>query len=213
MGMGLDKIIIRPAQPKDAPAAARLMYYSGPNYMLAFFSQTEDKAIAVLRKMFPLPRHAESYTYAFVAQDEGNVVGAFSGFNGKSLRCANRVSRMYGPVWLVALPPWQIPRMIAAFNDFNTAVPPVLDEEYYVMHFAVLPDRQGQGIGKQLMEFAEGQARTKGLKRLTLDVELDNEGARRFYKRSGFQAIKVVTDLAYCKRFGFRGSIRMVKPV
>jgi ribosomal protein S18 acetylase RimI-like enzyme len=90
---------------------------------------------------------------------------------------------------------------------------PVSDEEYYIEHLAVLPELRGQGIGKQLMEFAENQARAKGLKRLALDVEIENEGARRFYKRLGFQQAKVVTAPSYCKRFNFQGSIRMAKAI
>ncbi len=103
--------------------------------------------------------------------------------------------------------------MIAAYDDFDRAMPPVSDEEYYIEHLAVLPERRGQGIGRQLMEFAENQARAKGLKRVVLDVEIENEGAQRFYQRLGFQTAKVVTDPSYCKRFNFQGSMRMVKLV
>ena len=39
------------------------------------------------------------------------------------------------------------------------------------------------------------------------------EGARQFYERMGFRAVKTVTDPRFCRRFGVRGSIRMVKYV
>ena len=103
--------------------------------------------------------------------------------------------------------------MIAAFRDFNKALPPVLDEEYYIEHLAVSPERRRQGIDKQLVEFAECQARAKRLKKVTLDVEVENEGARRLYERLGFQAIKVAAGLRYCRRFNFQGSVRMMKPI
>ena len=202
------KVLIRPARPEGAQVVAQLMYYASSNYMLAFFGKPESKAIGVLRRMFPLPRHTTSYTYAFVAEDEGNVVGSFSGFDGKNWRVSARASWLYGPIWFAVIPPWQIPRMIAAFGDFNKAMPLISDEEYYIEHLAVLPEKRGQGIGKQLMEFAENQARAKGLKRMTLSVEIENEGARRLYERLGFQTIKVVADSSYCKRFNFQGSIQ-----
>jgi len=211
--MELEKVLIHPAQPKDAPVAAQLIYYAGPNHVLAFFGKTESKAIKAIRRMFPLPRHTTSYTYAFVAGDKGKVIGLFSGLDGKSWRASKRASQMYGPIWFVAVPPWQIPRMIAAYDDFERAMPPILGEEYYIMHLAVLPERRGQGIGKQLMEFAENQAQAKGLKRMVLDVDVDNEKARRLYERLGFQATKVVTEPSYCKRFNFQGSVRMTKPI
>ena len=208
-----DKLIIRPARPKDAPVAAQLMYYAGPNYMLAFFGKTEDKAVGVLRRMFRLPRHTTSYTYAFVAENRDEVVGSISGFDGKRWRTSARASWIYGPTWFVAVPPWQIPRMIAAFNDFSKVFLPISDEEYYIEHLAVLPERRGQGIGRQLMEFAESNARASGLKRLALDVETENEVARRFYDESGFHQAKMITNPNYCKRFNFQGSIRMVKAI
>jgi ribosomal protein S18 acetylase RimI-like enzyme len=207
------KVLIRPARPKDALVVAQLMYYASSNYILAFFGKPESKAIGVLRRMFRLPRHTTSYTYAFVAEDEGDVVGAFSGFDGKSWRVSARASWMYGPIWFAVIPPWQIPRMIAAFADFSKAMPLISNEEYYIEHLAVLPEKRGQGIGEQLMEFAENQARAKGLKRVTLSVGIENEGARRLYERLGFQTIKVVADSSYCKRFNFQGSIRMAKPI
>ena len=206
-----NKSIIRPARPKDAPVAAQLMYYAGPNYTLAFFGKTEDKAIGVLRRMFRLPRHTTSYTYAFIAEDEDVVVGLLSGLDGKSWRASMRASQMYGLMWFLAVPPWQIPRMIAAFDDFDKAMPPILDEEYYIINLAVLPERRRQGIGKKLVGFATGQAQTKGLKRLVLDAELENEGAQQFYQRLGFHEVKLVTDPSFCKRFNFQGSVRMVK--
>ena len=95
--------------------------------------------------------------------------------------------------------------MVTAFVDFNRAMLPILDEEYYIEHLAVLPERRGQGVGTQLIEFAESQARTKWLKRVTLDVEIGNEAARRLYERLGFETIKVVTEPKYCKRFNVQG--------
>ena len=209
--MGANEVIIRPARVGDASIAARLMFYAGPSYMLSFFGKTENKAVGVLRRMFPLPGHMTSYSYTFIAEDKGNVVGSVSGFDGKSWRTSARASWMYGPIWFAVATPWQIPRMIAAFNDFDKAFPLVSDEEYYIEHLAVLPELRGQGIGKQLMEFAADQAQMKGLKRLALDVEIENEEAQRFYERLGFHKAKVVTEPSYCKRFNFQGSIRMVK--
>lgn len=181
--------------------------------MIAFFGKPEGKAIGVLRRLFRLPYHTTSYTYAFVAEDQGGVVGLFSGLDGKQWQASKRASQMYGPIWFVAVLPRQMPRMIAAYDDFDRATPPILAAEYYVEHVAVLPERRRQGIGKQLMEFAANQARARGLERMLLDVEVENEGARRLYERLGFQTIKVVANLSYCKRFDFRGSIRMARPI
>lgn len=46
---------------------------------------------------------------------------------------------------------------------------------------------RGQGIGSKLLEFAEKEARQRGLQRLTLGVVVENEGARRLYERHGYR--------------------------
>lgn len=68
------KAIIRPARPEDASVVAQLMYYANTNYVVVFFGNTKN-TIKVLRRMFSMPCHTTSYTYAFVAEVEGNVVG------------------------------------------------------------------------------------------------------------------------------------------
>lgn len=207
------EVLIRRAQPVDAAIVARLMYYASQNYMLAFFGKPESRAISILCRMFSLPRHTTSYTYVFVAEYEGSVVGSFSCFDGRSWQAARHASLKYGPIWFVAVPPWRIPQMVAAFGDFNKSLLPISDEEYYIEHIAVLPEKRSQRIGKQMIEFAETQARAKGLKMMTLDVEIENKRALRLYKCLGFQTVKEMTDPGYCKRFSFQGSMRMMKIV
>ncbi len=205
------KIIIRLAQPGDASVVARLMYYASPNQMLSFFGRPENKAIGVLQRMFRLPYHITSYTHTFVAEGQGGVVGSLSGFDERSWRTSSHASWIYAPVWFAIVTPRQISRMIAAFANFNRIFLPISDGEYYIGHLAVLPEKRGHGIGRQLIKFAENQARVKGLKGVALDVEVENERARRLYEDLGFQTIKVVADESYCKRFNSQGEIRMMK--
>jgi len=101
--------------------------------------------------------------------------------------------------------------MILAIIDLARTFEPLSDEDYTIQMLAVLPEMRRRGIATQLMEFAADQARSKGLKRLVLDVLIENEGARRFYEHVGFRAVKTVIDPRFCRRFGVHGSIRMVK--
>jgi ribosomal protein S18 acetylase RimI-like enzyme len=52
---------------------------------------------------------------------------------------------------------------------------------------AVLPQFRNRGIGKQLMQAAETWAREHGAERMILDLSAANEGARRLYKRLGYE--------------------------
>ena len=51
---------------------------------------------------------------------------------------------------------------------------------------AVLPDIQGRGIGRLLVEFAEGFARSRGLTRITLHARTT---AIPFYERQGYERV------------------------
>jgi GNAT superfamily N-acetyltransferase len=52
---------------------------------------------------------------------------------------------------------------------------------------AVLPSRQGQGIGRAMMEHAREACRRAGCYKLALSSNLRREGAHRFYDSLGFE--------------------------
>lgn len=51
----------------------------------------------------------------------------------------------------------------------------------------VLPDLQGKGIGKKMMEYALQYAKTKGCYKMTLSSNLRREQAHQFYESLGFK--------------------------
>ena len=53
-----------------------------------------------------------------------------------------------------------------------------------IVNFFVSPDRQGCGIGGQLLDFVENQARSEGRRRLTVDSSLT---AVSFYRAKGYR--------------------------
>ena len=53
--------------------------------------------------------------------------------------------------------------------------------------FAVAGELQGQGIGTELLAFADERARLYGEERIGLGVGILNDGARALYERSGFR--------------------------
>lgn len=73
--------------------------------------------------------------------------------------------------------------LATCFRGFSTfAALPIIN----ISDFAVLPDYRGQGIGRQLLTAVENKARELGCCRITLEVQENNEAARRIYERSGF---------------------------
>ena len=51
---------------------------------------------------------------------------------------------------------------------------------------AVLPEARGSGLGAWMLEKALGEARSRGAKRVFLEVRESNDVARRLYERAGF---------------------------
>lgn len=56
----------------------------------------------------------------------------------------------------------------------------------------LLPETQGRGIGSQLIE--RGMNELKGLKVLHVEVERQNDPAKRFYEAKGFQVVEEYTE-------------------
>lgn len=53
--------------------------------------------------------------------------------------------------------------------------------------FAVRADRRGEGIGGYVLRYLCAKTRAEGTRRVTLEVEVKNEGALRLYTAAGFE--------------------------
>ena len=64
------------------------------------------------------------------------------------------------------------------------------ENRLYVPSLYFLPGYQGQGMGKRLLDAAEGLAGGKGLDRFWIGVMVENRRALAFYRRVGFQFVR-----------------------
>jgi ribosomal protein S18 acetylase RimI-like enzyme len=62
----------------------------------------------------------------------------------------------------------------------------------FVYHLAVAPERQGEGIGKALMESVGEGLKKLGAIRLLLLVDEDNVSAQDFYRATGFSSNRMI---------------------
>lgn len=60
------------------------------------------------------------------------------------------------------------------------------EDDFYLAAIAVDINSRGKGIGTFILGKSLELAREKGFKRVLLDVDLDNEGALKLYRRFGF---------------------------
>ena len=59
-----------------------------------------------------------------------------------------------------------------------------------ILLVGVLPERQGQGFGKQCLAQAAVLARKQGCVQLALEVRASNHTAQAFYQHAGFQMVR-----------------------
>lgn len=63
-----------------------------------------------------------------------------------------------------------------------------------VPYLFVAPDRRDEGIGTALLEAAESRLVEHGADVVSLEVMADNEAARRFYRRHGYEPHRVTME-------------------
>jgi predicted N-acetyltransferase YhbS len=74
-------------------------------------------------------------------------------------------------------------------------VPTGRDGEIELKNMAVLPSRQGAGVGRALVETAVDRSRTSGWRRMVVATGAADVGNLRFYQRVGFRVDAVERDV------------------
>ena len=65
---------------------------------------------------------------------------------------------------------------------------PVLDE-YHLLNISIRADLQGQGMGRQLLQWGIGRGRSAGMQGMLLEVRPSNDSARKLYESEGFKLV------------------------
>lgn len=65
---------------------------------------------------------------------------------------------------------------------------------YYVTEFGVDEAYRRRGVGRELMDFMEADARAKGFPRIELDMWAFNQTAQAFYEALGFRTMRLFME-------------------
>ncbi|MDJ0924589.1 MAG: GNAT family N-acetyltransferase [Acidimicrobiia bacterium] len=177
-------ISLRHADPtlEDGLVFARLVDYAQEGMMRMKFGKHAGEVIA---RAFIQPGHDLCYSYVTFAERDGRILGTGSGYTGEEHRnhtdeVITAEAAASGRRWRQSLMEWLAQRPLR----FMEVVP---DGDFYLRALAVEPAYRGSGIGTQLLQRLEGEARRSGSKRLSLDVATKNRRGRQLYERFGFE--------------------------
>ncbi|VAW87313.1 Ribosomal-protein-S18p-alanine acetyltransferase [hydrothermal vent metagenome] len=67
----------------------------------------------------------------------------------------------------------------------------VVMDEAHILNLCILPEKQGQGLGRELINYMIGLSREKKVETVFLEVRISNEIARHLYDRVGFNEVGI----------------------
>ncbi|QDP00411.1 GNAT family N-acetyltransferase [Thalassotalea sp. PS06] len=160
---------------------AKLIYSSGPVAFDYVFGDGEG----FLQYSVVKGRSQFGYQNHYVALIDGNIVGSVACFDRQQL-----LKLEVGCILdMLNYCRWRFPVAAKRGLAFERICPKPAKNTLYLAHLGVDSEFQGKGIGQQLMEFVNDQARDKGYQSVTLDVAHSNPRAEQLYLRKGFELI------------------------
>ncbi len=197
---------VRRARSTDAEAIAAILAEGFQAKFVIAFRERADRAARVLARTMALemPRGLGG---AYVAEVDGQVAGTLA------------VRRKEDP----ELPAW--PALAILFEELgfwgglraafylSLTEQPFGQGEVYVSDVAVSSAYRRRGVAQALLAYAEGVARTWRKEALVLDVETDNEAARKLYLKAGYVEQRVRRSMLSIWLTGRGEWVRMRKEV
>ena len=197
-------IMLRAAKPSFDEGLAFARYLD--EAAEGFFRIMLGRRIAdILATAYIQPEHDLSHQYVTFAEREDAIVGMALAYTAEQHRCSTRqplkLANGYRTLRML--------RVAACCAPFTGVLSTLADGDFYLQAIAVDNKLRGEGVGSILMDSVEDQARAQGGTRLSLDVSVKNEGARRLYERRGMTVEWEWPRLVFAPRL----LVRMTKSV
>lgn len=202
------EISFRPARAEDAKVTGGLLFDTFPKVATFIIGLgNEDRARAILTRIFAIPGHRFSYEETILAVYKGRVVGLLTSYPGKRLTKIDRKSDR------LILKQYRIRGKLALIIRFwpMLFMNETRRDEYLIGNLAVRARYRSRGIGRILLEHAEHLAGEAGLKKLALRVAIENLDARKLYESFGFETKAMYLESNRRVKYVGAGYRRMVK--
>jgi ribosomal protein S18 acetylase RimI-like enzyme len=168
----MNMLNFRLAKPEDNVEAAKLMVPVMGDLALKFVNSNNlMDAIPLFEIFFQQKNNQYSYENTIVCEEGERIIGFITGYDGAKFKSLREPFIDY----------------IKANYGFDGNIEDETSEgEFYLDTIGVLPDRQGQGIGTDLIRNFIHHAKALGHDKIGLLVDKENPLARKLYERIGF---------------------------
>ncbi len=189
---------IRPGTHADADAIERICLVTGRVGQDATGAYGDD---AVLSDVYATPYLFGPSSFCLVWEDNGKVLGYVLGASD-----TREFQKWFVEEWWPGAGASREPRTDMDRDLFKAAANPTrmlvdeVDRYPAHLHIDLLPEAQGKGAGRALIEACVELQRDRGIPGLHLVAENANEVARAFYPRVGFEALRTFSGVTLFAR-------------
>jgi ribosomal protein S18 acetylase RimI-like enzyme len=203
----VEGLTFRRATPADTERIAEIMHGEPLGEVVGLSGGDRRLAARFGKEMVRMPGSPQGWQGTVIAELAGEAVGILqAGSDSVSFSLtpplALRAIQVFGLVNAVKL----LPR-VRARGRLNMTPPA---GAYRVHELHVDPRYRNRGIGGQMLDYAEEDARRLGHRVMSLNTTTTNP-ARRLYERHGFRIVETRTDPAFERYTGIAGRHLMVK--
>jgi ribosomal protein S18 acetylase RimI-like enzyme len=199
-------IRVRSARLADLPGVAMVLEDAFNDKMRVIFGKQPEKTRALLENIYTGPVQ-RGYDGVLVAEQDGRIVGTLL---IEPMHHTPQENRVFVHIATREL---GMPRVfMASFLLWLVGHKPEPGEAY-ISDVGVATDSQGQGIGQELLYYAEQWALNRPCERLTLWVAATNERALYVYEKAGFSVKRTRSSWLTRLAFGIRHWYFMEKPL
>lgn len=172
---------LRPARLADAKGPG-LLYVSAQPYYDAY-AGSQERALAMLGAVWGRRGHTASHDQCTLALSNGTIAGAIVAFAAED---GDALARRFLAVSLPRLGLLRMPGVWRHLRASAQVMPIPPERSLYVDALAVAGAHRRAGVATALLDWAETEARQRGLRGVSLDTGLDNTGAQNLYEGFGF---------------------------
>lgn len=167
----------------DLDIVSKLIYDTELELFRFLFGSNEDKAQKNIQKLIIEGKNSFGHDKIHVVSDEDdNVLSILVSYSGSEIDIIDEIKAFFKVMGIIDFLKIVIigPILIKLLTTDKS------DDDYYLSNISVAEEHQGKGIGTFILENSFKIAKEKKCKKIILDVDINNEGAFKLYKRVGF---------------------------